>query len=88
MRRQSGRQSFMSIHLTTTSEKLDLGYLRTGHAAHYLGIGKSTLERKRIEGNGPLFRVLGSRIIVYAVKDLDAWASSQVLMSTSEKPRS
>ncbi|NML88812.1 helix-turn-helix domain-containing protein [Sphingobium sp. TB-6] len=59
-------------------------YLRTPDAAKYLGIGKSTLERKRIEGTGPSFRRLGSKIVTYAVKDLDAWASQQVLESTSQ----
>ncbi|WP_017182117.1 helix-turn-helix transcriptional regulator [Sphingobium xenophagum] len=59
-------------------------YLRTPAAAHYLGIGKSTLERKRVEGTGPAFRRLGSKIVTYAVKDLDAWASQQVHASTSE----
>ncbi|AJR22511.1 MULTISPECIES: helix-turn-helix transcriptional regulator [unclassified Sphingobium] len=59
-------------------------YLRTPDAAKYLGIGKSTLERKRIEGTGPAFRRLGSKIVTYAVKDLDAWASQHVLESTSQ----
>lgn len=61
------------------------GYLRTPDAARYLGIGRSTLERKRIDGTGPAFRQLGSRIVTYAVSDLDAWASKQVLNSTSER---
>ena len=61
------------------------GYLRTADAAAYLGVGKSTLERKRIEGTGPKFRVLGARIVSYAVADLDAWAGRQVLTSTSER---
>jgi predicted DNA-binding transcriptional regulator AlpA len=60
-------------------------YLRTGDAARYLGIGQSTLERKRIDGSGPTFRVLGAKIVTYAVADLDAWASQQVLTSTSER---
>lgn len=60
-------------------------YLRTSAAAHYLGIGKSTLERKRIEGTGPQFRVLGTKIVVYAIEDLDIWASRLVLSSTSER---
>jgi excisionase family DNA binding protein len=59
-------------------------YLRTPDAAKYLGVGKSTLERKRIEGTGPAFRRLGTKIVTYAVKDLDAWASEQVLESTSQ----
>jgi hypothetical protein len=39
------------------------GYLRTAAAAKYLSIGQSTLERKRIDGTGPKFRVLGSKIV-------------------------
>lgn len=61
------------------------GYLRTPEAAKYLGIGQSTLERKRVDGSGPTFRQLGARIVAYAVADLDAWASQQVLNSTSER---
>lgn len=61
------------------------GYLRTPDAAKYLGIGQSTLERRRVDGSGPKFRQLGARIVTYAVVDLDAWASKQVLSSTSER---
>ena len=61
------------------------GYLRTADAAKYLGIGQSTLERKRIDGSGPKFRILGSKIVTYAVADLDAWAGELVLNSTSER---
>jgi predicted DNA-binding transcriptional regulator AlpA len=60
------------------------GYLRTADAAKYLGVGKSTLERARIDGTGPKFRRFGSRIVTYAVGDLDTWASRQVLHSTSQ----
>lgn len=60
------------------------GYLRTADAAKYLGVGKSTLERARIEGTGPKFRRLGAKIVTYAVVDLDAWAGEQVHRSTSE----
>ena len=60
-------------------------YLRTPEAAKYLGIGRSTLERKRIDGTGPKFRCLGTRMVTYAVADLDAWALEQVLSSTSER---
>lgn len=59
-------------------------YLRTPDAAQYLGVGQSTLERKRIDGTGPQFRRLGGKIVVYAITDLDAWASTDVLGSTSE----
>jgi predicted DNA-binding transcriptional regulator AlpA len=59
-------------------------YLRTPGAAQYLGVGQSTLERKRIDGTGPRFRRLGGKIITYCIDDLDAWASQQVFSSTSE----
>lgn len=61
------------------------GYYRTPEAAKYLGIGQSTLERKRIDGTGPKFRQLGAKIIVYALADLDEWASQNVRSSTSER---
>ncbi len=60
------------------------GYLRTPEAARYLGIGQSTLERKRVDGTGPRFRTLGAKIVAYAVADLDAWASESIRFSTSE----
>ena len=75
----------MYIHSRLIPDLADVAYLRTHAAARYLGIGKSTLERKRVEGGGPQFRMLGSRIIVYAIEDLDTWASANVLNSTSEK---
>jgi len=59
-------------------------YLRTNDAAKYLGVSVSTMERRRLDGTGPKFRRLGARIVTYAIADLDAWASGQVLMSTSE----
>ena len=59
-------------------------YLITKDAAKYVGVGQSTLERMRIEGNGPLFRKLGQRIVTYAIDDLDAWASQEVRNSTAE----
>jgi predicted DNA-binding transcriptional regulator AlpA len=61
-----------------------MAYLRTPAAAEYLGLGQSTLERKRIDGTGPQWRRLGARVVVYAAEDLDAWASKQVHLSTSE----
>ncbi len=60
------------------------GYLRTPEAAQYLGIGQSTLERKRIDGTGPNFRLLGAKIVTYSVADLDAWASQDIRSSTSQ----
>lgn len=59
-------------------------YIRTADAAKYLGIGRSTLERYRISGKGPQYRVLGSKIVVYTLEDLDAFARRQVRTSTTK----
>lgn len=62
-----------------------MAYMRTLEAAKYLGLGKSTLERKRLDGSGPLWRKLGDKVVVYATEDLDAWASKAIFASTSER---
>lgn len=61
-----------------------MAYLRTPDAAKYLGIAPGTLENKRYSGDGPLWRKLGNRIVVYATEDLDAWAGKAIHASTSE----
>ena len=48
-------------------------FLRTPDAAVHLGLSARTLEKHRCYGTGPIFRKLGGRV-VYAIKDLDAWA--------------
>ena len=59
--------------------------LRTPAAADYLGYSESTLEKKRLTGDGPPFIRLG-RIIVYDTRDLDAWLATRRARSTSERP--
>lgn len=58
-------------------------FIRTRAAAHYLSIGKSTLDKYRLTGEGPRFSKLG-RSVVYALADLDSWAASRAVSSTSE----
>ena len=58
--------------------------LPTPHAAEYLGLGKSTLDKLRITGGGPAYFKVGARI-VYDVADLDAWLASHKRTSTSSK---
>lgn len=58
-------------------------YLRTREAADYLGLGQSTLERMRLRGDGPAYRIIGAKIISYAIADLDAFASRNVRLSTA-----
>jgi hypothetical protein len=59
--------------------------LRTGPAADYLGYAESTLEKKRLTGDGPPFIKLG-RVIVYDTRDLDDWLVARRATSTSDHP--
>jgi predicted DNA-binding transcriptional regulator AlpA len=61
--------------------------LRTPAAADYLGYAESTLEKKRLTGDGPPFIRLG-RVIVYDTRDLDTWLAARRAQSTSELPAS
>ena len=57
--------------------------LRTPAAANYLGYAESTLEKKRLTGDGPPFIRLG-RVIVYDTRDLDSWLAQRRTRSTSQ----
>jgi predicted DNA-binding transcriptional regulator AlpA len=54
-------------------------------AADYLGLSKSTLDKARVYGGGPIYMKLGKRV-VYSTADLDAWKDSKRRMHTSEVP--
>jgi len=58
-------------------------YLKTPDAAIHLGLSARTLEKHRCYGTGPVFRKLGGSI-VYAIADLDAWATLGSRRSTSD----
>jgi predicted DNA-binding transcriptional regulator AlpA len=58
--------------------------LRTPAAADYTGYSESTLEKKRLSGDGPPFIKLG-RSVVYDTRDLDAWLAERRLNSTSQE---
>ena len=47
--------------------------LRVREAAAHLSLSKSTLDKMRVRGGGPLFLRLGRRV-VYDLSDLEAWA--------------
>jgi predicted DNA-binding transcriptional regulator AlpA len=59
--------------------------MRTPAAAHYLGIAESTLNKTRLTGEGPPFVKVGPRAVAYRKSDLDAWISTRVRRSTSDK---
>ena len=58
--------------------------VRTREAAEYVGLSASTLEKRRLSGDGPRFVRLGGKAIGYDLKDLDEWIDRQRRMSTSE----
>lgn len=57
--------------------------LKTPDAAAYCGLSKSTFDKYRITGAGPVFLKLG-RSVVYNRSDLDLWLDSNRFSSTSE----
>ncbi len=58
--------------------------LKTPEAAVYLRLGKPTLERLRVTGEGPRYCKLGGAVR-YRKSDLDAWLESRAIRSTSEE---
>jgi predicted DNA-binding transcriptional regulator AlpA len=59
-------------------------YVRTDEAARIVGLSRSTLEKMRVRGDGPIHRKAGPRVVVYALDDLDAWLASRCRRSTSD----
>ena len=57
--------------------------LTTLEAAKYVRLGKPTLERFRLKGDGPSFCKLGGAVR-YRQTDLDEWLASRLVRSTSE----
>lgn len=55
----------------------------THEAAAYCRLGKPTLERFRISGDGPRYCKLGGSVR-YRRADLDAWLESRLTRSTSD----
>lgn len=58
--------------------------LITSEAATYCRLGKPTLERYRITGDGPTYLKLGGAVR-YRKADLDSWLESRLTRSTSEQ---
>ena len=57
--------------------------LNVREAARFLGLSVSTLNKMRLNGNGPPYLKLGRRVL-YDVHDLQAWAASRRRNHTSE----
>jgi hypothetical protein len=52
-------------------------------AAAFLSMGARTLQRLRLEGEGPPYVKLTERRIAYPVSTLEAWAMARLATSTS-----
>jgi predicted DNA-binding transcriptional regulator AlpA len=60
--------------------------LTQGEAAELLRLSERTLERLRLQGNGPLY-VKANRSVRYRECDLEAWIAERVVGSTSQETR-
>ncbi len=61
---------------------MDIEVLTTSEAAQYLRLGKPTLDRFRITGEGPSFCKLGGAVR-YRRADLDEWLERRLIASVS-----
>jgi excisionase family DNA binding protein len=65
---------------------MNIDIFNTREAAAYTRLGKPTLERFRITGDGPRYAKLGGAVR-YRRCDLDAWLESRLINSTSANHR-
>jgi excisionase family DNA binding protein len=56
-------------------------FLTSFEAARFLGISRSTLEKHRQFGTGPVYRKIGGRVL-YRAADLERWADQGIRTST------
>ena len=56
--------------------------LRSEAAARYVGLAPSTLAKMRVRGDGPPYSKAGARVVVYDIRDLEAWLRSTRRTST------
>ncbi|TSB03969.1 helix-turn-helix transcriptional regulator [Sphingorhabdus contaminans] len=63
---------------------MSITVMDTREAAAFVRLGKNTLERFRLTGEGPAFLKLGGSVR-YRQTDLEAWLESRLTHSTSER---
>jgi hypothetical protein len=64
----------------------DSGNLPTEATARYVGPATSIWAKMRVRGGGPPYRKAGSRVVVYDVREPDAWLRNIRRESTRSKP--
>lgn len=62
--------------------RFDHRRVTTSVAADYVGLAKITLEKYRVQGQGPAFIKVGRRV-VYDTRDLDSWLDNHRVNSTT-----
>ena len=62
----------------------DTRLIREDEAADLLEVSKRTLQKWRVEGQGPLYVQLSARAIRYRRGDLESWINERVRSSTSD----
>jgi len=50
--------------------------LRSEAAARYVGLAPSTLAKMRVRGDRTPYSKAGARVVVYDIRDLEAWLRS------------
>jgi hypothetical protein len=58
--------------------------LNVKQAAEYTGLSKSSLDKLRIFGGGPLYIKVGARV-VYDRVDLESWLAGKKIANTSQQ---
>jgi len=74
-----------TVSVISTALNPVIRYLTNEEAAAFLKLSPRTLEKQRVTGGGPRFHKFGRRV-VYAIEELESWASSRVCTSTSDVP--
>ena len=76
------RMTHSDTRATDAAPEMASPYFVQPEAARFLRLSERTLERWRLQGQGPLFSRFGRRI-VYPKDELVAWARSRTVSSTS-----
>jgi len=58
--------------------------LSESKAAEVLDLSERTLQRLRLEGGGPAFRIAGAKRVIYPVAELEKWLNSRIVRNTGE----
>lgn len=58
--------------------------LAVAEAAAFIGVSKSWLDKKRVDGGGPAYLKIGRRVL-YDLNDLEDFTASKRLRSTSDR---